>query len=283
MTVIKNEQLELAILKDVVNRFVHLNQSTARRAVLIKYKNQPAAEVLQNLVNQNIIRRKSSDAATTDEEYLPAAAAFELCGDNQLLEEAKRASAVVLYTLQQMFVGDPREGGYAFNVLKEHAALVFPNQNFDDATLKLGLYLAKDMHALMGNRMNQPDQTEVEWFQIAETVANLPDPERAWDRAMTGYRRSTVFTEAETQEEAQWEHIRRLGGGGQSEVFLVRSPARVTQREVSLRTIKTALEHSKVSELAEATWTYVRPDAPEELGAMKVFKIAKMRNNRWNV
>jgi len=49
---VMNEQLELAILKDVVNRFVHLNESTARRAILIKYKNQPAAEVLQNLVNQ---------------------------------------------------------------------------------------------------------------------------------------------------------------------------------------------------------------------------------------
>src|ERR1700686_1359890 len=147
----KNEQLELAILRDVVNRFVHLKESTARRAALIKYKNQPAAEVLQDLVNQNIIRRKNSNAATTDEEYLPAAAAFELCGDTQLREEAKRASTVVLFTLQQMFVGEPKKEGYAFKDLKEHAAFVFPNQIFDDATLKLGLYLAKDLQALMGN------------------------------------------------------------------------------------------------------------------------------------
>jgi hypothetical protein len=84
MTAMKNEQLELAILKDIVNRFVHLNESTAKRAILIKYKNQPAAEVIQNLVNQNIIRRKSSDVTTTNEDYIPAAAAFELCGDAQL-------------------------------------------------------------------------------------------------------------------------------------------------------------------------------------------------------
>jgi tRNA A-37 threonylcarbamoyl transferase component Bud32 len=272
MTAMKNEQLELAILNDVVNRFVHLNQSTARRAILIKYKNRPAAEVLQNLVNQNIIRRKSSDAATTNEEYLPAAAAFELCGDNQLLEEAKRASAVVLYTLQQMFVGDPREDGYAFNVLKEHTALVFPGQLLDDATLKLGLYLAKDLHALMGTRMNQPDQTEVEWFQISETVANLPDPKLAWDRAMTGYRRSGS-TEPEAQEEAQWEQIRPLGKGGQSEVFLVRSPARVAQRAECLRTIRAALDQDRRADLAVSMWLYARPDSVSELGAMKVFKI----------
>ena len=211
MTAMKNEQLELAILNDVVNRFVHLNEGTARRTILIKYKNQPAAEVLHAVINQNIIRRKGSEGATTDEEYLPAAAAFELCGDTQLLEEAKHASAVVLYTLQQMFVGDPRTGGYTFNVLKEHAALVFPNHIPDDATLKLGLYLARDLHVLMGHRMQQPDQTEVEWFQIAETVANLPNPEQEWDRAMTGYRPSSLPSEPEGLEEAQWEQIRRLG------------------------------------------------------------------------
>jgi hypothetical protein len=272
MTAMKNEQLELAILNDVVNRFVHLHQRTARRKTLIKYINQPAAEVLQNLVNQNIIRRKNSDAATMDEEYLPTAAAFELCGDTQLLEEAKRASSIVLSTLQHMFVRDPRQDGYAFNVLEEHAALVFPDQ-MDDATLKLGLYLAKDLHALMGTRMNQPDQTEVEWFQIAETVANLPDPELAWDRAMTGYRRSAASSEPEAQEEAQWERIRRLGKGGQSEVFLVRSPARVAQRAECLRTIRAALDQDRRADLADSMWLYARPDSVSELGAMKVFKI----------
>jgi tRNA A-37 threonylcarbamoyl transferase component Bud32 len=273
MTAMKNEQLELAILNDVVNGFVHLNQSTARRALLIKYKNRPAAEVLQNIVNNNIIRRKGSEGATTDEEYLPTAAAFELCGDTQLLEEAKNASAVVLYTLQQMFVGDPRKEGYAFNVLKEHAALVFPNHNPDDATLKLGLYLARDLHALMGHRMKLPDQTEVEWFQIAETVANLPNPDREWDRAMTGYRPSSVSTEPEGSEGAQWEQIRRLGGGGQSEVFLVRSPARVAQRAECLRKIRAALDQNQRADLADAMWLYARPDSVSELGAMKRFKI----------
>jgi serine/threonine protein kinase len=37
--------------------------------------------------------------------------------------------------------------------------------------------------------------------------------------------------------------------------------------------MKVALENSRVSELAEATWSYARPDAPEELGAMKIFGI----------
>jgi len=269
----KNEQLELAILNDVVNRFVHLNESTPRRTILIKYKNRPAAEALHAVINQNIIRRKDSEGATTDEEYLPAAAAFELCGDTQLLEQAKHASTVVLYTLQQMFVADPRKEGYAFNVLKEHAALVFPNHIPDDATLRLGLYLAKDLHALMGNRMKQPDQTEVEWFQIAETVANLPNPEQEWDRAMAGYRPSSLPTEPEGLEEAQWEQIRRLGGGGQSEVFLVRSPARVRQRAECLRTIRAALDQDQRADLADSMWLYARPDSVSELGAMKVFKI----------
>ena len=121
--------------------------------------------------------------------------------------------------------------------------------------------------------MNQPDQTEVEWFQIAETVANLPDPERVWDRAMIGYTRSSASTQPEAQEEAQWERIRRLGKGGQSEVFLVRSPARVAQRAECLRTIRAALDQDRRADLADSMWLYARPESVSELGAMKVFKI----------
>jgi hypothetical protein len=49
---------------------------------------------------------RGDNAVTPDEEYLPSAAAFELCGDNRLREEAKHASTVVLTTLQNIFIGE---------------------------------------------------------------------------------------------------------------------------------------------------------------------------------
>lgn len=268
------EQLEASILLGVVTRFVNLKESTGRRGLVIKYKNQPAAYVITNLAHNGILRRKNANTATTDEEYLPAASAFELCGDNRIREEAKQASTVVLTTLQQMFVGEQKKEGFGFADLKRHVEELYTNQNFDDATLKLGLYVAKDLGVLGASRLSQPDETEVEWFQIAESAANMPNPEKEWDRVMAGYKRSrATFEEPEPQGQAQWERISRLGGGGQSDVFLVRSPARVTQRAACIRTIKAALDRDKEPDFADAVWSYSRPDTLSELGAMKEFKI----------
>src|SRR5438132_1290077 len=115
MTAMTKEQLEVAILLDVVTSFADLKQSTPRRSLLIKYKNHPASFAINDLVNQNIIRRKNTNVATTDEEYFPAAAAFELCGDNRLREQAKHASTIVLTTLQNMFIGEQKKEGFRFS------------------------------------------------------------------------------------------------------------------------------------------------------------------------
>jgi serine/threonine protein kinase len=273
MSEMTKEQLEGAILLDVVTSFANLKQSTPRRSLLIKYKNQPASVAIFDLTSHNIIRRKNNDAVTPDEEYLPSAAAFELCGDNRLREEAKHASTVVLTTLQNMFIGEQKKEGFNFQDLKRHVEYVYTNQTFDDETLKLGLYIARDLGSLNGYRLTQPDETEVEWFQIAESAANMPNPKDEWDRVMAGYKRSVVAEETEAPVEAQWERVKRLGGGGQSDVFLVRSPARATQRAACLRTVRTALDQDKRAELADAMWSYSRPDSLSELGAMKVFRI----------
>jgi serine/threonine protein kinase len=273
MNTMTKEQVEIPILLDIVRRFVDLKKSTARRALLIKFKNQPASYAINDLVQQSIIRRKNPNVATTDEEYLPAAAAFELCGDNRFRREAKHSSTVVLTTLQQMFIGEQKKEGFGFQDLKRHVEYIYTNQVFDDETLKLGLYLAKDLGVLMGSHMTQ-SETEVEWFQIAESAANMPNPENEWDRVMAGFKRSPVIAEElEVPGEVQWERIKRLGGGGQSDVFLVRSPGRVTQRAACLRTIRAALDQDKRAELAEAMWSYARPESLSELGAMKIFKV----------
>jgi serine/threonine protein kinase len=82
-----------------------------------------------------------------------------------------------------------------------------------------------------------------------------------------------------------WEVIKPLGGGGQSDVFLVRSPQRQKERAKSIEEIKEALglprensylisklpaeEAAKL--LSEAIAEHARPELPSELGALKVF------------
>jgi len=83
---------------------------------------------------------------------------------------------------------------------------------------------------------------------------------------------------------SDWERVSptKLGEGGQSEVYLVRSPERTKQR-ASSREILVGFEPlltgtaESISEAklqnVEAIREYIRPDLPEELGAMKEFKL----------
>src|ERR1035441_3010186 len=143
-----NHQLERSVASAVVKRFVNLKESTARHALLIKFINQPTTDAIRNLVDGRVIRRKGN-VATVDEEYLPHAAAFEICDDPQLREQAKHAATIVVHTLQQMFIGEPKKkDGYSFEDLDRHVSEIYPNQLFEDETLKLGLYLATDLSVL---------------------------------------------------------------------------------------------------------------------------------------
>jgi serine/threonine protein kinase len=79
-----------------------------------------------------------------------------------------------------------------------------------------------------------------------------------------------------------WEEIRSLGAGGQSEVTLVRRPTRMEERAASIRDILQSNPWApfsgpentdRSSKLAAAVWSFARPEIPSELGAMKVFKL----------
>jgi serine/threonine protein kinase len=82
-----------------------------------------------------------------------------------------------------------------------------------------------------------------------------------------------------------WEQLRPLGEGGQSKVFLVRTPLRVQERRTSIQQILSSNpwapyvgsnpneQVERIDRLASSLFGYVRPDAVSELGALKMFKI----------
>jgi serine/threonine protein kinase len=76
---------------------------------------------------------------------------------------------------------------------------------------------------------------------------------------------------------SDWERIEPLGSGGQSNVFLVRTPARKSERQESIGMLKVLsgmnLAPDNAQQFAAASWNCARPELPSELGALKVFKI----------
>lgn len=267
------EQLEAAILTDVVIRFADLWESTSRYSLLVKFEGQPAWQAIGNLTGRGVIRKADFNKPTDEEEYVPTALGFELCGNPEVLNRAKTATTVVFWTLKQMFKGERKKEPFTFDDFLWHVKELNPGKQFETADLKLGLYLAKDFNVLS---MYGSDIKEVGQFRIADNTIGMPDPDAEWDRVMAQMNPGRWIAEESSRvmPEPTWEKIDPpLGHGGQSDVFLVRSPKRVAQRAACLQVIRRALHEGNQAELADALWSHSRPDDLSELGAMKVFKI----------
>jgi serine/threonine protein kinase len=80
---------------------------------------------------------------------------------------------------------------------------------------------------------------------------------------------------AEWKGTTEWEEVRRLGKGGQSEVFLVRDLARIEERKKHLRKLMElsgqGFNEVRAQQFTEATLGYGRDERTEELGALKVY------------
>ena len=72
-----------------------------------------------------------------------------------------------------------------------------------------------------------------------------------------------------------WEKIRQLGKGGQSEVFVVRNSARIAERKKHLDKLMELSAQSfnevRAREFTEATLGYGRTESPADLGALKIY------------
>ena len=73
-----------------------------------------------------------------------------------------------------------KRDGFAFDDLKRHVEWIYPNRRIETATLKLGLYLAKDFSVLTSYR--PPGGTEITLFQIGEGAISMADPGTEWEK-----------------------------------------------------------------------------------------------------
>jgi serine/threonine protein kinase len=73
----------------------------------------------------------------------------------------------------------------------------------------------------------------------------------------------------------EWEEVKPLGKGGQSEVFLVRNSARIQERKKHLAKLMElagqGFNDVRAQQFTEATLGYGREDRPSDLGALKIY------------
>ncbi|MGP8071244.1 MAG: hypothetical protein ACLP5V_15320 [Candidatus Bathyarchaeia archaeon] len=179
-----DEQLQARILTAVVREFLDNRRATPRRELILAFETEDVSDALCNLTNRNTLRRKDN---SVPEEYLPTAASFEFCDDDQLRARAKEVVTAILHTMRRMFKTNPGEKWYTPEDLPSQVRELYPDSAFDDPNLKLGLYLIQDLHVFFGFQMNPPDNTEVVRFQIGEgIITRFKNLDMAWD-IMTGY------------------------------------------------------------------------------------------------
>jgi hypothetical protein len=220
------EEAQTAILTDVVTRFVNLKERTSRRDLMIKYRNTGAGALL-DLINGNLFRRQWSGS---EEEYLPTAAAFQFCGDARLRQAAKLGLTVALHALQNMYVSERRKEDFTFDDLKSHVKVIYPNRIFDNETLKLGLYLARDFNVLSGFR--PPDDIEITSFRIGEGAITIEDIESQWDVVTGWYKPSQSATQIERSDVADENSIN---------VFVSHSSADIEIAQTLIELLRSAL------------------------------------------
>ncbi len=287
-------EIDVGIVKAVVHEFLTSKKPTPRKPLLLKAK---STEPLERLARWSVLKTHNHN------KYLPTALAFNYCGDADMLLLAKQSVEMVANVLKNLFEISQEDNQFSAADVENHARKMY--DVVDPEKIKLGLYLADEFQLGAGRAAN-PEQTEINFITISEHVVEI-DPRTLWDEQI---KRGTDWIEGQiagasgvspgqpgpdveieqqmivdmqgpTSEKlsavhgpnAQWERIEPLGKGGQSDVFLVRNPARSAERAKCLDKIRVALDGDKRAELATAIWSYARPDVPSELGALKVFKI----------
>lgn len=183
---IVDEQLQARVLTFVVREFLDNRRATPRRELILEFDAENVSEALCNLTNRNLLRRKDN---TSPEQYLPASASFEFCGDPTVRAHARKVVTEILYTMRRMYKANPGEKWYTVEELSQEISLRELRPPFDEPTIKLGLYLTQDLQVLSGRQMNPPDDTEVVKFQIGEGIITAHKSlDAAWDTMIGWYK-----------------------------------------------------------------------------------------------
>lgn len=174
------------VINWAVERFLDLRrETTSLEQVLRKYRNEEASRILSDYRFFQSIQGG----------YAPKPLAFESCGNETFLMQARRATKVALQILQNLEETHPeKQGAFKFLEFVNHAAKMF-DLTPDHSVLTLGFFLAWDFDVFYqitqtdGRLEDSGDQTS---FILATTKIIMIDPTHAWDKHIASIRSGPV-------------------------------------------------------------------------------------------
>ncbi len=119
---------------------------------------------------------KSNDGSQS---FFPLALAFYLCGDEEILFQAKRAVQVVAHVLQNLYEVETVKTDFKFEEIEAHASKMY--DRLEPGTIKLGLYLAPEFRILAAWGSN-PQNAEISYVRINERIVEMTDLDSLWDQ-----------------------------------------------------------------------------------------------------
>lgn len=265
--------VERQITNAVIRRFLVDKEPTQRSSVAREFRN---VDALPHLARMGVLKNNNGN------DFFPTALAFHYCGDSKYQQLAKDSVRVVASVLQSLFLTEPNKTEFTVGDIQTHATKLYGKSELE--TIQLGLYLSSEFGWLAGWGGNI-EKYQITNLRINEGVVTLKDFDKLWDEEIQlrmpnlegprGPQRSKKPVPPPTMtKRSDWEEIKKLGAGGQSEVFLVRNPTRVAERSDFLERIQQHAGGCRIdgaAELAEAAFNYARPEQRLELGALKVF------------
>ena len=199
--------VEREITKNVVQRFLYENKPSPRKLLVRRFR---SSQAFYRLRDSGILANTAASAVTGEEVYLPRALAFYYCGDPDALRLARESVTIVIHALQNLFDDEPEKTRFTPEDLSLQAKKIIEPQP-EPETLKLGLYLAHDIGVL--TTWSPGDATtEPEFFQIAESIVEIHNFNKAWDDFIA---RSTAYDDTRQHEVAENGHpLMHLGNQG---------------------------------------------------------------------
>jgi TIR domain len=160
-------EIQQKILNRVVERFVHLKQSTERVALVREFEDPDA---IDQLYSWQLL--KTSDSAN----YLPTALSFHYCGNDEVEAVAKRGMEVLAEVFRSMYL----RGKIDLSPESLFSEATKIDKHADEKMIRLGLYVAPDFGLVagcVGGNLQQPDITPT---GISERVVKLKKIDTLW-------------------------------------------------------------------------------------------------------